>query len=71
MTNHKEMFEGCATEIKADENLTINGKEIEYEYDAEHKKWSSRYLPYVQYNTLLEMARAIVRDTVEFSNVKE
>ncbi|MBA3613632.1 MAG: hypothetical protein H0W49_12115 [Nitrospirales bacterium] len=71
MANHKETFEGCVIEIKDDVNLTINGKEINYEHDRTNNKWSSRYLPYTKYNSLLELARAIVRDTVEFSHANE
>jgi len=70
MANHKETFEGCAIEIKDDAMLSINGKEIDYEHDDTNNKWSSRYLPYTNYNSLLEMARAIARDTVEFSSAK-
>lgn len=71
MAHHKEVFEGCDIEIKDDTNLSINGKEIECEHDGEKNKWSSKYLPYTQYDSLLEMARAIVQHTVEFSNAKE
>lgn len=71
MTHHKEVFEGCNIEIKDDTNLSINGKEIEYEHDERKNKWSSKYLPYTQYDTLLEMAREIVKHTVEFSNINE
>lgn len=71
MAHHKETFEGCEIEIKDDANLSINGKEINYEYDQVKNKFSTRYLPYTQYDSLLEMARAIARDTVEFSHVKE
>jgi hypothetical protein len=71
MANHKEVLRGCTIEIQHDDHLTINGKEIQYEHDRADGKWSSKYLPYTKYNSLLEMARAIVRDTVEFSNVKE
>lgn len=71
MASHNETFEGCAIEIKDDVNLTINGKEIDYEHDNAQNKWISRYLPYTRYDSLLEMARAIARDTVEFSNAQE
>lgn len=71
MANHKEVLEGCTIEIQHDDRLTINGKEIPYEHDRAARKWSSKYLPYTRYKSLLEMARAIVRDTVEFSHVKE
>jgi hypothetical protein len=71
MAHHKETFEGCNIEIKDDINLSINGKEINYEYDQVKNKFSSKYLPYTQYDSLLEMARAIAKHTVEFSHVKE
>jgi hypothetical protein len=71
MSHHKEIFEGCNIEIKDDTDLSINGKEIVYEHDGTKNKFSSKYLPYTQYDSLLEMARAIARHTVEFSNVKE
>ena len=70
MANHKETFEGCAIEITDDDMLSINGKKIDYEQDGTKGKWSSRYLPYTNYNSLVEMARAIARDTVEFSSAK-
>ncbi|SNX58820.1 hypothetical protein SAMN06296273_0285 [Nitrosomonas ureae] len=71
MAHHKEVFEGCTIEIKDDTSVSINGKEIFYQHDAAKNKWSSKYLPYTQYDSLLEMARAIVRDSVEFSHVEE
>jgi len=71
MADYRETFEGCDIEIKDDVNLTINGKEIDYEHDSTQNKWYSRYLPYTQYDSLMEMARTIVRDTVEFSNAEE
>ncbi|MDR4462717.1 MAG: tyrosinase cofactor [Nitrospira sp.] len=70
-TNHKEVLEGCTIEIRDDDHLTINGKEIHYEHNRSDGTWSSKYLPYTKYPSLLAMARAIVRDTVEFSHVKE
>ena len=71
MANHKETYKACAIEIKDDVNLMINGKEIDYEHDTTKSKWSSRYLPYTKYNSLLELAREIARNTVEFSHVNE
>lgn len=71
MTHHTEVFDGCTIEIKDDSGLTINGKEIDYRHDAAKNKFSSRYLPYTQYDSLLELAREVAKHTVEFSNVKE
>lgn len=47
--------------------LFIDQKEIEYEHDREQQKWSSRYLPYTQYGSLGDLAKAIIEDTVEFN----
>lgn len=71
MAIHRETFEGCDIEIKDDINLSINGKEIDYEFDQVKNKFYSKYLPYTQYNSLLEMARAIAKHTVEFSHINE
>lgn len=70
MSNLKETLEGCSIEIKDETELTINGKHIDYEKDSIDNQWSSRYLPYTNYDSLLDLARAIVKDTSEFS-VKE
>jgi len=69
MSNYHETFEGCTIEIKDDAYLTINDKEIDYEHTLENQKWSSRYLPYTQYDSLIDLAQAIVRDTSEFKPV--
>ncbi len=71
MANHKETLEGCVIEITNEKTLTINGKEIDYEQDVTQNKWSTKYLPYTKFNSLLEMARAIVKDTVEFSTAHQ
>lgn len=47
--------------------LFIGQKEIEYEHDQVSQKWSSRYLPYTQYDSLGDLAKAIIVDTVEFN----
>lgn len=67
MSNYQETFEGSNIEIEDDSRLTINAKEIDYEHNLENQKWSSRYLPYTQYNSLIDLAQAIVRDTSEFT----
>ena len=67
MPNHKETFQGCSIEIENETELTINGKLIDYEWNKVTDEWSSRYLPYTNYGSLLDLARAIARDTVEFS----
>ena len=71
MAIHRETYEGADIEIKDDIDLSINGKQIDYEFDQVKNKFYSRYLPYTQYNSLLEMARAIAKHTVEFSHVNE
>lgn len=68
MKPHKENFNGCEILISAEGNMTINGKQIDYEIDSARKKWSTRYLPYSQFDSLLEMAKAVARDTEEFNN---
>lgn len=50
-----------------DNNLFIDQKEIEYEHDPQRQKWSSRYLPYTQYDSLDDLAKALIVDTVEFN----
>lgn len=70
MAHHKETYEGYAIEIEDDAKLTINGKDIDCEHDSTEDKWSSRYLPYTRYGSLLELARAIARHSVEFSGKK-
>ena len=71
MKAHKETYGGCQIEISEEEQLTINKKQIEYEYDDSSKKWSSRYLPYSLYGSLQELARAIARDTEEFAKTSK
>ncbi len=68
MTKHTEVFANCTINIEDDDSLNIAKKDIEYEYDPVSKKWSSRYLPYTEYDSLVELARAIARDTVEFDS---
>ncbi len=70
MASHSEEFMGCQIEISATETLTIDGKPVATERDAAGEQWSSAYLPYLDYPSLLELARAIVRDTGEFREQK-
>jgi hypothetical protein len=70
MTTHTETFANHTIDIDDDGGLRIDGKEIHYEHDPVSNTWSASYLPYTQYNSLLELARAIVRDTVEFINTQ-
>jgi hypothetical protein len=66
MKPHKETYKGCAIDISGDGNITINGKQIDYEYDSVRSKWSTRYLPYSHYDSLTDLAQAVVRDSEEF-----
>ncbi len=67
MASHKESYEGREIELEDETKLTINGKHIDYEHDSVSNKWSSRYLPYTQYGSLLDLAKAIARHAAEFS----
>ncbi|MGV8711910.1 MAG: hypothetical protein ACWA6R_05105 [Nitrosomonas sp.] len=71
MAQHTETFAGCTITIKDNTGLTINGKEIDYQHDPIKDKYSSKYLPYTLYDSLLELARAIAKHTVEFSHIDE
>ncbi len=69
MAKIKETFDNCEIIIEDDDTLSINGKSIVYEKNTDTGKWLSRYLPYTEYDSLLDLAKAIVRDTVEFTHV--
>jgi hypothetical protein len=66
MNPHKETFKGREIEISADGNLTISAKPIDYEHDASQNKWSTRYLPYSHYDSLMDLAKAVAGDSDEF-----
>jgi hypothetical protein len=66
MTKHTEEFANCTIKIEDNDNLTIQSKLIDYEHDADTATWSSRYLPYTHYKSLIELARAIAGETLEF-----
>ena len=67
MASVKEDYEGCAIEIEVENTLTLNGKKIEFTHDNTNETWHSDYLPYSQYNSLIELARAIVHESGEFT----
>ncbi|MCH9698137.1 MAG: YggN family protein [Gammaproteobacteria bacterium] len=69
MSSTTETYQNCEIRINNNNELFINGKRIDYEFDFDSNKWLSKYLPYHDYDSLLELARAIVRDTVEFTHV--
>lgn len=71
MNPYKENFKGREIDISADGHLTINAKQIDYEHDAHRNKWSTRYLPYSQFDSLADMARAVAGDTEEFMILPE
>ena len=71
MAGHKESYKGCSIVIEGDSGLTINGKDIDCEHDVGSKKWSSKYMPYSRYDTLLDLAKSIVRDSAEFSGADD
>lgn len=66
MVSHREKFMDCQIEILANNSLTIDGKPIDVEVAESGQRWVSGYLPYSDYSSLLDLARAIVRDTEEF-----
>ncbi len=67
MEPYKETYQGCKIDITSEAYLTINSKQIDYELDLSKKKWSSRYLPYSEYDSLSDLAKAIVSNTAEFT----
>ncbi len=62
---------GHRVEIDDDDNLSVAGKEIDYQHDSAAKKWSSNYLPYSQYDSLEDLADAIATHTEEFKAPEE
>ncbi len=66
MTKHTEELANCTIIIDDDDNLTIQNKPLDYVYEADTDTWSSNYLPYSQYESLVELARAIASETLEF-----
>lgn len=66
MEPYKESYKGCEILISQNETLYINTKLIEYEHNASDNTWYSRYLPYTQYDSLLELAKAIASNAEEF-----
>ncbi len=66
MAKFKKKVNGQTIEIDDDDNLQIAGKSIDYIHDAESNKWSSRYLPYTQYDSLEDLGKEIAKNTEEF-----
>jgi len=71
MNPFKETYKGREIEISADGNITINGKQIDYEFDSSRHKWSTRYFPYSQFDSLPDLAKAVAGDTEEFVSPSE
>lgn len=57
---------GLKVEIDDANNLSVAGKQIDYQHDAAAKKWSSIYLPYSHFDSLEELADAVATHTEEF-----
>ena len=68
MKKHSEEYANCTIEIDKNGALKIQNKPVEYTYDSDTKSWSSDYLPYTSYPSIIELARAIAGDTLEFSD---
>jgi len=71
MTKQTEEFANCTIEIEDNGDLTIQNKLIDYEHDVDTDTWSSRYLPYTHYKSLIELARAIAGETSEFIDTQK
>lgn len=70
MSIKKETYKGCDIEIEDDKKLMINKKEIDYQHYPEQDKWVTRYLPYSEYSSLGELAKAIATNSSEFKKIK-
>ncbi len=68
MPAHSEIYKDCTIEITEDDQLFINGKMIDCTYDTAMKMWYSSYLPYSQYQSQRDLAKAVIADTEEFGS---
>ena len=66
MSAHSEIYKDCTIEITEDGQLSIDKKLIDCKYDLTEKKWYTKYLPYSQYSSQLDLAKAIIANTEEF-----
>lgn len=66
MAVSKQTYEGCEIVIEDGAKLFIDGKLIECEQDVGGRKWSTRYLPYTQYDSQEELAKDVARNAAEF-----
>ena len=57
---------GHKVEIDDEDNLSVAGKQIDYQHDPVANKWSSSYLPYSDYGSLEDLADAVATHTEEF-----
>lgn len=66
MPNVTKEINGIKIEIDDADNVSVAGKEIVYDVHSSSGKFSSNYLPYTEYDSLEELAEAIVTQTEEF-----
>ncbi len=66
MAKVSKEVKGHKVEIDDKHNLSVAGKQIDYQHDAAANKWSSSYLPYSHYDSLEDLADAIATHTEEF-----
>lgn len=66
MSAHSEIYKDCTIKIMEDGQLSIDKKPIDCNYDSAEKMWYSRYLPYSQYPSQIELAKAIIASSEEF-----
>ena len=71
MSVQQQTYQGHDIKIEDDVKLIINEKEIDYLEDKEQGKWFSKHLPYTQYDSLEDLAKAIAVDTAEFKWITE
>ena len=63
---------GCDIQIDEDnKQLTISGKPIELIWDHVKGQWSSRHLPYSNYDTILALAKDIAEHSADFVSDSE
>ena len=62
---------GCDIQIDEDNQLTISGKPIELKWDHVKSQWSSRHLPYSNYDSILALAKAIAENSADFASDSE
>jgi hypothetical protein len=71
MKAHKETYSGCHIELSKEGKLAIDKKAIDYMYDPSVDKYITKYLPYTQYGSVMDLARAIVAVSPDFTGKTE